>query len=153
MSVMTSDLGHFPEPGGPSMPNEIEMKVPAFCDPGSSDRSNGSRMCTKDDILHAIASRPLAFEPWTRPLYSNTGFNLLGWATAKAYMRKTKTDSDQNVDVIVSMTMEDLVQKDVFEPLDMKNSFFLVPEEKKDMVAVPSVPNLIDWNFQSTFNP
>jgi CubicO group peptidase (beta-lactamase class C family) len=153
ISVLTTDIGHFPDHGERRVHNEIEIRAPGFCDPGSSDRSNGSRICSKDQILRAIASRPLAFEPWTRPLYSNTGFNLLGWATAEAYKRKTKSVSDQVGDMAGSATMEDLLRKDVFEPLDMKDSSFWVPEEKRDRVAVPSVPNFIDWDFTSTFNP
>ena len=78
-------MNHFPDVGG-AMVKDIEIDSPAFCDPGTSDRSNGTRICSREDVLRAIALRPLAFEPWTRPLYSNTGFNLLGWATAHAAM-------------------------------------------------------------------
>lgn len=150
---MTTDLNHFPDLGDQSIRSQAEIRSPAFCDPDSADRSNGSRMCTKDDIIRAIASRPLAFEPWTRPLYSNTGFNLLGWATAEAYKRRAKASSDESVNTVASTTMEDLLEKDVFKPLDMIDSSFFVPEEKRNRVAVPSVPNSIDWDFTSTFNP
>lgn len=153
ISVMTTDVRDFPDVSHQSIQNEVEIRAPAFCDPDSTDRSNGSRMCNKDDILRAIASRPLAFEPWTRPLYSNTGFNLLGWATAEAYKRSQNTSSGDAVSAAASPTMEDLLQKDVFGPLRMSDSCFLVPEGKKDRVAVPSVPNWMDWDFTSTFNP
>jgi len=97
--------------------------------------------------------RPLAFEPWTWPLYSNTGFNLLGWATAQAAGKNTSAllpESDQD-----KINLEDLLRHDVFGPLEMKNSSFWVPLEKRDNVAVPAegVPNIIDWDFTSTFNP
>src|SRR5947199_10784957 len=88
MIVLAGDMKHFPDVGD-AMVKDIEIDAPAFCDPGTSDRSNGTRMCSREDILRAIALRPLAFEPWTRPLYSNTGFNLLGWATADAAKRNS----------------------------------------------------------------
>jgi CubicO group peptidase (beta-lactamase class C family) len=153
ISVLTTDINHFPGLGEQTAQNEIEIRAPGFCDPGSTDKSNGSRICTKDEILRAIASRPLALEPWTRPLYCNTGFNLLGWATAEAYKRKTKSMPDQIGDMAAPTTMEDLLRKDVFEPLGMKDSSFWVSEQKRDRVAAPSVPNFIDWEFTSTFNP
>jgi CubicO group peptidase (beta-lactamase class C family) len=103
-------------------------------------------MCSKEDVLEAIASRPLAFEPWTRPLYSNTGFNVLGWATAEAAKISTKSRV---------LKWENLIHDDIFETLGMKDSSFWVPAEKRDNVAVPraGTPAMIDWDFTSTFNP
>ena len=126
------------------------MNAPAFCDPGTKNRSNGSRICSRNDVLRAITSRPLAFEPWTRPLYSNTGFNLLGWATAQTSKNgTTASEGDEPV------TLESLLQTDVFDPLEMKHTTFWVSLEERDNVAVPSkgVPSMIDWDFTSTFNP
>lgn len=157
MKVLTSDVDHFPEPGDLSVRGDIIQYAPAFCDPGNSDRSNGTRICSREDVLKAIASRSLAFEPWTRPLYSNTGFNLLGWATAQAAAAAhAKIDNNETFeDEMSSPTLEDLLQDDVFGPLGMKDTSFWVPLEKKNDVAVPGkgVPCMIDWDFTSTFNP
>lgn len=131
----------------------FEITAPAFCDPGSTDRSNGSKVCSREDVLQAIASRPLAFEPWTRPLYSNTGFDVLGWTIAEAANRKAK-NTRQGSDV--SVTVEDLLQTDVFEPLGMEDTFFYpVPTEKKKNIAIPAqgVPHMADWDFTASFNP
>jgi CubicO group peptidase (beta-lactamase class C family) len=136
---------------------DVEINAPAFCDPGSRDRSNGTRICSREDITRAIATRPLAFEPWTRPLYSNTGFNLLGWAVGEAASRDGRPTieypSDQESKDIVPV--EDLLREDVFIQLEMNDTSFWVPPEKRDDVAVPEggVPTSIDWDFTSTFNP
>src|SRR5579862_4848321 len=92
----------------------MSMYAPAFCEVGSPDKSNGTKMCTREDVLKAIASRPLAFEPWTRPLYSNTGFNLLGWAVAKAASQSSKGLVSQDSELSQQakrVTLEDLLAK------------------------------------------
>jgi hypothetical protein len=156
--VLTNDVKHFPGRRESSIALEdVETNAPAFCDPGTSDRSNGTKVCTRHDVLKAISSRPLAFEPWTRPLYSNTGFNLLGWAVAQAAEHETAGILNEILGkkTVSSTTLEQLLQKDVFEHLGMNDSSFWVPREKKNNVAVPGkgVPSMIDWDFTSTFNP
>lgn len=156
---MANDRKDVPGHSDVAIQGEFEVNAPGFCDPGTPDNSNGSLTCTRDAILRAIASRPLAFEPWTRPLYSNTGFDLLGWATAEAAQRDTQAlriqMSDGSDEKNISITLEDLLQRDVFDPLDMRNTSFLLSPEKKENAAVPSkgVPNMIDWDFTSVFNP
>jgi CubicO group peptidase (beta-lactamase class C family) len=156
---LTSDVKSIPKPFSGEMQDDIEILAPAFCDPGSRDRSNGTRTCTREDVLRAIATRPLAFEPWTRPLYSNTGFNLLGWAIASAGAKGESLrvqEPDEHMDHMEeSVTMEDMLKRDVFKPLEMGNTSFWVPLENRDNVAVPSngVPTMIDWDFTSAFNP
>jgi hypothetical protein len=152
---LTGDLKHFPDPGDISVQDTVEINAPAFCDPGTGDRSNGSMMCSRDAILRAIALRPLSFEPWTRPLYSNTGFNLLGWATAQAAKKNKSELAARRPKLDEKVTVEKLLHQDVFEPLGMMDSSFWVPLDKRDNVAVPSsgVPSMIDWDFTSTFNP
>jgi CubicO group peptidase (beta-lactamase class C family) len=155
ITVLTSDVSKFPDPNGYAAKSGVKISAPAFCDAGILDRSNGTRVCTREDVLKAIASRPLAFEPWTRPLYSNTGFNLLGWAIPEAVQQKTSGLKDQYSPGKDSQTVEDLLHKDVFEPLGMEDTSFWVPLDKRDNVAVPGkdVPSMIDWDFTSTFNP
>jgi CubicO group peptidase (beta-lactamase class C family) len=151
--VLANDLRHFPRVDELNPLDEHTVKSPAYCDPGIPDRSNGTRLCTRDDVLRAIASRPLAFEPWTRPLYSNTGFDLLGWATAEAYKRNKSSKETESEDAMASITVEDLLRRDVFEPLDMQDTSFWVGPERRDRVAVPTVPSWVDTDLSSTFNP
>ena len=158
MIVLTGDIKHFPDSDEVTMKGEIEINAPAFCDPGTSDRSNGTRVCTREDILRAIALRPLSFEPWTRPLYCNTGFNLLGWATAEAAKRNKSTSEFRMSESEIEkneLTLEELLYEDVFGPLEMNDTSFWVSLEKRDDVAVPAkaVPSMIDWEFTGTFNP
>ena len=152
MTVLTNDIRDHPNVERFQIQEHAEINAPAFCDPGTKNRSNGTLICSRGDVLRAIASRPLAFEPWTRPLYSNTGFNLLGWATAQAASKAMSNETNSEDHPI---TLERLLQKDVFEPLGMKATSFLVPVEQRSNVAVPSkgVPTMIDWDFTSTFNP
>jgi CubicO group peptidase (beta-lactamase class C family) len=147
-------VSKFPDPKGFTIEGDVEISAPAFCDAGTSDRSNGTRVCTRKDVLKAIASRPLAFQPWTRPLYSNTGFNLLGWAVAQSATQKT-WGHQLPMSISGRATVEDLLYDDVFEPLGMKDTSFWVPLDKRNNVAVPGkdTPAMIDWDFTSTFNP
>jgi CubicO group peptidase (beta-lactamase class C family) len=73
---------------------------------------------------------------------------LLGWATAQAVIQSQQDKTSE-------ITLETLLQEDVFDPLDMKDTTFLVPPEKKANVSVArkGVPMMIDWDFTSTFNP
>ncbi len=156
--VLAKDLKYFPDPKSLSALGDFETNAAAFCDEGSTDRSNGTKICTREDLLKAIASRPLSFEPWTRPLYSNTGFNLLGWAVAKAASQSSKGLVSQDSELSQQakrVTLEDLLSKDVFEPLKMRDSSFWVPMDKRENVAVPrnGTACMIDWEFTSTFNP
>ena len=158
MVVLANEIKNFPDPKSVNAQTDFETSAAAFCDEGTTDHSNGTKICTRKDLLKAISSRPLSFEPWTRPLYSNTGFNLLGWAVAKASSQKTKGLISQGLGLSQreeSVTLEDLLSKDVFERLKMKDSSFWVSLEKRDDVAVPrnGTPCMIDWDFTSTFNP
>jgi CubicO group peptidase (beta-lactamase class C family) len=51
--------------------------------------------------------------------------------------------------------MEDLLKHDVFQPLEMNDTSFWVPAEKRSNVVVPAigVSSMVDWDFTSTFNP
>ena len=156
--VLANDIKKFPDPKSINALSGFETSAAAFCDEGTTDRSNGTKICTKADLLKAISSRHLSFEPWTRPLYSNTGFDLLGWALAKAASQKTKGLISQGPELSPlekDVTLEALLCEDVFEPLKMKDSSFWVPLDKRDNVAVPrnGTPCMIDWDFTSTFNP
>lgn len=81
-------------------------------------------MPTREDILHSIAKIPLVAPQYTYPVYSNTGFNLLGW-TLTAAANTTKTYAE-------------LMHKDVFEPLKLKGSSFGVTPQNARMIAVPA---------------
>ena len=90
-------------------------------------------------------------------MYSNTGFNLLGWAVAEAGTRKDRLNfQSPGIDETnYVVPLEELLHEDVFRPLEMNDTSFWVPLDRRDDVAVPAkgVPNIIDWDFTSTFNP
>ncbi|KAH9486520.1 Beta-lactamase-like protein str6 [Psilocybe cubensis] len=80
----------------------------------------------------AITRLPLVNVPYTYPIYSNTGFGLLGLANIGA-------DSLQKP-ASLQRTHAELLKRDVFEPLGMTNSFFRLPESEKQRahIAVPA---------------
>ncbi|KAG8945132.1 hypothetical protein FRC04_001198 [Tulasnella sp. 424] len=76
-----------------------------------------------EPILEMIKELPLVAPPYTYPIYSNAGFNVLGWAVATAAGGKPED-------------YPDLLRRDIFEPLGL-SSAFNVTEETAAKVAVP----------------
>lgn len=78
---------------------------------------------SQKEILESIANIPLVVPQYTFPVYSNTGFNLLGLALTAA--------------TNVTSSYADLIHRDIFKPLKMKSSFN-VTAENAHRIAVPS---------------
>ncbi|KAJ7705973.1 beta-lactamase/transpeptidase-like protein [Mycena rosella] len=92
------------------------------------ERINGSR----EELLDAVAILPLVAPPYTFPVYSNTGFDVLGLCNAAAG----------------KLGYRELMERDVFEPLAMKSSFY--PAQ----VAVPSSDSEVaDLTFDLVNDP
>lgn len=70
--------------------------------------------------MHDIASLPLVAEPYTYPIYSNTGFSLLGWALTAAANASSYAE---------------LIQKDIFTPLGLGSSFGVTSENAQRVVV------------------
>lgn len=107
---------------------------------------------TVESVLHAIRSHPLIAPQWTYPVYSNTGFNVLGWANLAASQIAASAQGVRSVE-----TFSELIKKDIFEPVGMNSSFYSIPPGLENRVAVnhldpeesvrvtqsdPSVPSL-----------
>jgi CubicO group peptidase (beta-lactamase class C family) len=70
------------------------------------------------EVMEALAELPLAFQPGTKFRYS-LATDVLGYL----------------VSVVSSMTLGEFFQSRIFEPLGMVDTFFCVPEEKRDRLA------------------
>ncbi|KAG8916832.1 hypothetical protein FRC00_014344, partial [Tulasnella sp. 408] len=75
-----------------------------------------------EPILETIRELPLIAPPYTYPIYSNTGFNVLGWAVAAAAGGKPED-------------YPDILHQDIFKPLGLSSAFNLT-EETASNVAV-----------------
>jgi len=87
---------------------------------------NGLPTPSEREIFEAIESFPLANDPYSPPLYSNTGYALLGMVALAAHQAKGGQ----------AQTFADLIQHDIFKPLGLNGSSFLVTNENIDRVAV-----------------
>jgi CubicO group peptidase (beta-lactamase class C family) len=88
-------------------------------------------MPTEDEILDALKSFPLSNAPYSPPLYSNTGYALLGMAAVAA--------SSAHEGESAPKTHAGLIGRDIFEPLGLNGSSFRVTDENKARVAVASI--------------
>ena len=74
---------------------------------------------TIGETIKRLASLPLINQPGEQFQYGMSA-DVLGYL----------------IEVISGMTLEDFFQKKIFEPLEMKGSYFFLPETKKDRLAV-----------------
>ena len=74
---------------------------------------------TIGETVKRLASLPLIYEPGEQFQYGMSA-DVLGYL----------------VEVISGMTLEDFFQKKIFEPLEMTDSYFFLPETKEDRLAV-----------------
>ncbi|KAG8221411.1 beta-lactamase/transpeptidase-like protein [Butyriboletus roseoflavus] len=107
---------------------------------------NGRDFPSRQEVFDGIAqSRPVV-APYTYPVYSNTGYSLLGIANVAANIVANGPSAP--------LTHADLVQKDIFGPLGLNGTSFLVTEENIHNVVVPSLcPWDIDRDFKDVTNP
>ncbi|MFZ9980878.1 MAG: serine hydrolase domain-containing protein [Cyclobacteriaceae bacterium] len=78
------------------------------------------------EVYHLINKLPLPYTVGAKRRYSDLGFTLLG----------------QLIEVVGKMPLEDFLRKNVFDPLGMKNTFFLPPGSSiPSLVAATSVGN------------
>ena len=68
---------------------------------------------TTDEILALFKEKPLDFQPGEQYSYNNSGYNILGAI----------------IESVSGMSYENFVEKNIFEKLDMKHSFYDHPEE------------------------
>lgn len=82
------------------------------------------------EMKQAIARYPLIVPSYSYPIYSNTGFAVLGWCNVAAAKQLNNTFPN---------TYAGLLQRDVFTPLHMTGSSFLASDLPSDHLAFPSI--------------
>lgn len=99
-----------------------------------------------DDFLASLASHTMVADPYTFPVYSNTGFALLGLANVAA--ANLHQNSESTID-----THAALMEHDVFGPLGFNESFFAPAQENEKRLVVSSSqpwetvrPSFMSWN-------
>ena len=112
------------------------FNVPQWPYPNSSSLQNHLMMINStspwagvEAMKQAIARYPLIVPSYAYPIYSNTGFAVLGWCNVAAAKHVNKTSPN---------TYAALLHRDIFAPLQMKGSSFLASDLPGDHLAFPS---------------
>jgi CubicO group peptidase (beta-lactamase class C family) len=96
---------------------------------------NGCPFPTTQEVIEGLQKYPLVVPTYSYPVYSNAGIAVLGEATvaANAAFEKEKGTLES------PPTWQALVRRDVFDPLGLNGSFFVVTPENRPHVAVSSL--------------
>lgn len=92
--------------------------------------NSNSPWADPEEMKQAIARYPLIVPSYSYPIYSNTGFAVLGWCNVAAAKQLDKTSPN---------TYAGLLQRDIFTPLRMDGSSFLASDLPGDHLAFPSI--------------
>lgn len=93
-------------------------------DPAGMD-DDQKRQKTLAEYADLLAKEPIAGQPGIKINYSGPGFALLG----------------RIVEVVSKMPFERFCQERMFAPLRLKNTFFFLPEDRYERVALPYIPH------------
>lgn len=77
---------------------------------------------TLADVIPVFASKPVLFEPGTKWLYSQSGINSLG----------------RIVEIVSGQPFEAYLEKNIFEPLKMKDTTFYPTEQQASRLVTPA---------------
>ncbi len=88
-------------------------------EPGLKDAALGPVEFWEEKLLAAIPVTSLQSRPGEKVRYSNFGFGILGLAISRA----------------AGKPFMELVQKNIFDPLKMTNTFFILPDDKSGQLA------------------
>ncbi|EGN94876.1 hypothetical protein SERLA73DRAFT_96244 [Serpula lacrymans var. lacrymans S7.3] len=127
-------------------PGDSSKAWPKSLDGAGPPHYNGLPFPSHEQFFDAIAHNQLIVPPYTYPIYSNTGFSLLGLANVAASRAFEGGDSPQ--------THAELLQRDIFDPLGLNGSSFLLTEINQPHVAVASMVTVeADQDFGDATNP
>jgi CubicO group peptidase (beta-lactamase class C family) len=84
---------------------------------------------TKDKIFKAIAENPLIAPQYSYPIYSNTGYSLLGWCNTVADEKATGTP----------ISHAEIIQRDILGPFGMNGSSFILSKHNFEQMAFPKI--------------
>lgn len=87
--------------------------------PSDLGQLSGAEPTTLAELAALGAKTELLFDPGTRWNYSNVGYDILG----------------RIIEVVSKQPYDAFLREHIFEPLDMKDTYFFVPAEKQDRVA------------------
>lgn len=109
---------------------------------------NGCPFPTTDQMISGLKKYPLTVPTYTYPIYSNVGMALLGQV---AVVANTALEESQNVTGSPT-TWPALAQRDIFNPLGLNGSSFVVTPQNKAHVAVASKDSheVVRFNFSSS---
>lgn len=82
---------------------------------------------TKKEIMKAITENPLVAPQYSYPIYSNTGFALLGWCNTAADEKVTGNP----------ISHAELIHGDIIDPLGLNGSSFILSPQIFDQMAFP----------------
>jgi CubicO group peptidase (beta-lactamase class C family) len=94
-----------------------------------SEWNRTREMPTEENILEAIRTYPLIAPQYKYPIYSNTGFNVLGMANLAAAQQAYPNKSRY-------ATFEELIKADIFDPIGLDSSFYEIPPGFENRMAV-----------------
>lgn len=106
-TLAAMDLSVFPLPW-----DKVGLpKIPKGDEPQCSGIPGTKRTCTTADLIHDLSKRPPVYRPDSRPVYSNTGYALLGAV----------------IEAATGKTFQDVVRSGVFDVMGMNSSSFNGP--------------------------
>ncbi|KAJ7102487.1 beta-lactamase/transpeptidase-like protein [Mycena belliarum] len=126
-------------------PSDIPWPAPLPQEIKAADELLGPMQGSWEDLFKAVAKLPLITPQYTFPVYSNTGFDILGYCVAAADALATGESSDYRA----------TLQRDVFAPLGMNSSFYAIPNKRLAAhMAVPaSDSEWADLTFDPVYDP
>lgn len=77
------------------------------------------KLCTQEELLAGVASQRPVTNPYNVPIYSNTGYVLLGMV----------------IERVTNMTYADAVKNLLFEPLGLERTSAVVPGKENAIIA------------------
>ncbi|KAJ6544346.1 beta-lactamase/transpeptidase-like protein [Mycena capillaripes] len=133
MSGLSRD---FPRANMKNWPHSLEGSGP----PGS----NGCPFPTTEQLINGLKKYPLAVPMYSYPVYSNVGMAFLGQVAVAANREFEKYNNLTGSPA----TWAILAQRDIFDPLGLNGSSFVVTPQNKAHVAVASKHSYeVDWDF------
>ncbi|KAH7922968.1 beta-lactamase/transpeptidase-like protein [Leucogyrophana mollusca] len=139
-------MSHMSGLGRDLPPGDASQAWPTSLGGGGPPPENGRPFPTLEDIFKAISANQPVVPPYTYPVYSNTGFQLLGMANVAANRAFEGEDAPS--------THAQLIHRDVFGPLGFNGTSFLTTDANKHHVAVASFySHEVDQDFGDASNP
>ncbi|EPQ61275.1 beta-lactamase/transpeptidase-like protein [Gloeophyllum trabeum ATCC 11539] len=109
---------------------------------------NGLPFPAPEDVLSALANFRPVVPPSYLPVYSDTGYSLLGMVNLGANTLWESSQGDR------PKTHAELLERDIFEPLGMRNTGFSSNVLDRSRIAVASLNSYeADYDFLEAMNP